>query len=130
MLAIPGASGLSQLELIISLESTYQPEKIPQRDMMEPPKFTQPLTDRTTTRGYSTHLFCSVRGFPQVSGSSMDSIILAWGHQWVFCKVAGGLCEMVGAVRLALGEVKWLHCPLSQTGARLGCFCMEMGDWS
>ncbi|XP_009280130.1 PREDICTED: myosin-binding protein H-like [Aptenodytes forsteri] len=33
--------------------------------MMEPPKFTQPLTDRTTTRGYSTHLFCCVRGFPQ-----------------------------------------------------------------
>lgn len=51
---------------------------------MEPPKFTQPLTDRTTTRGYSTHLFCSVRGFPQVSGSSMDSITLAWGHQWGF----------------------------------------------
>ncbi|KFQ19358.1 Myosin-binding protein H, partial [Merops nubicus] len=46
-------------------KTTYQPEKIPQRDMMEPPKFTQPLTDRTTTRGYSTHLFCCVRGFPQ-----------------------------------------------------------------
>ncbi|KAK2526448.1 Mybph [Columba guinea] len=53
------------LEFIIFLETTYQAEKIPQRDMMEPPKFTQPLTDRTTTRGYSTHLFCSVRGFPQ-----------------------------------------------------------------
>ncbi|NXV72334.1 MYBPH protein, partial [Atlantisia rogersi] len=46
-------------------KTAYLPEKIPQRDMMEPPKFTQPLTDRTTTRGYSTHLFCSVRGFPQ-----------------------------------------------------------------
>lgn len=40
--------------------------------MMEPPKFTQPLTDRTTTRGYSTHLFCSVRGFPQVGASSTE----------------------------------------------------------
>lgn len=80
----------SQLELIISLETTYQPEKIPQRDMMEPPKFTQPLTDRTTTRGYSTHLFCSVRGFPQVSASSRDTVTFpgdTWGG---FCKVAGG----------------------------------------
>ncbi|KAH0618991.1 hypothetical protein JD844_018586, partial [Phrynosoma platyrhinos] len=34
------------------------------RDFSEPPKFTQPLTDRTTTRGYSTQLVCSVRGFP------------------------------------------------------------------
>ncbi|NWW80518.1 MYBPH protein, partial [Climacteris rufus] len=56
------ASGVAHIE---KTKTTYQPEKIPQRDMMEPPKFTQPLTDRTTTRGYSTHLFCSVRGFPQ-----------------------------------------------------------------
>ncbi|KAL2295548.1 hypothetical protein Nmel_017963, partial [Mimus melanotis] len=56
------ASGVASIE---KRKTTYQPEKIPQRDMMEPPKFTQPLTDRTTTRGYSTHLFCSVRGFPQ-----------------------------------------------------------------
>ncbi|XP_053854324.1 myosin-binding protein H [Vidua macroura] len=56
------ASGVAYIE---KTKTTYQPEKIPQRDMMEPPKFTQPLTDRTTTRGYSTHLFCSVRGFPQ-----------------------------------------------------------------
>ncbi|NXM06933.1 MYBPH protein, partial [Tyrannus savana] len=56
------AAGVAHIE---KTKTTYQPEKIPQRDMMEPPKFTQPLTDRTTTRGYSTHLFCSVRGFPQ-----------------------------------------------------------------
>lgn len=37
---------------------------------------------------------------------------------------------MVGAVGLGLGEVKGLQCPLSQTGACLGCFCVEMGDWS
>ncbi|NXI34710.1 MYBPH protein, partial [Galbula dea] len=66
------ACGLSEKAAVVSdaahikkTKTTYQPEKIPQRDMMEPPKFTQPLTDRTTTRGYSTHLFCSVRGFPQ-----------------------------------------------------------------
>ncbi|KFO89704.1 Myosin-binding protein H, partial [Buceros rhinoceros silvestris] len=56
------ASGVAHIN---KTKTTYQPEKIPQRDMMEPPKFTQPLTDRTTTRGYSTHLFCCVRGFPQ-----------------------------------------------------------------
>ncbi|XP_074749642.1 myosin-binding protein H isoform X2 [Strix uralensis] len=56
------ASGVAHIE---KTKTAYQPEKIPQRDMMEPPKFTQPLTDRTTTRGYSTHLFCCVRGFPQ-----------------------------------------------------------------
>ncbi|KFO75956.1 Myosin-binding protein H, partial [Cuculus canorus] len=55
-------SGVAHIE---KTKTAYQPEKIPQRDMMEPPKFTQPLTDRTTTRGYSTHLFCCVRGFPQ-----------------------------------------------------------------
>ncbi|XP_075298856.1 myosin-binding protein H isoform X1 [Opisthocomus hoazin] len=55
-------SGVAHIE---KSKTAYQPEKIPQRDMMEPPKFTQPLTDRITTRGYSTHLFCCVRGFPQ-----------------------------------------------------------------
>nr|XP_060628458.1 myosin-binding protein H [Anolis sagrei ordinatus] len=35
------------------------------RDFSEPPKFTQPLTDRTTTRGYNTQLVCCVRGFPK-----------------------------------------------------------------
>ncbi|NWX41520.1 MYBPH protein, partial [Steatornis caripensis] len=66
------ACGLSEKPAITSgvahikkTKTSYQPEKFPQRDMMEPPKFTQPLTDRTTTRGYSTHLFCCVRGFPQ-----------------------------------------------------------------
>ncbi|XP_054032207.1 myosin-binding protein H [Dryobates pubescens] len=56
------AAGLAHIH---KTKTTYQPEKFPQREMMEPPKFTQPLTDRTTTRGYSTHLFCCVRGFPQ-----------------------------------------------------------------
>ncbi|NXE81470.1 MYBPH protein, partial [Cochlearius cochlearius] len=59
------AAVTSRVAHIQKTKTAYQPEKMPQRDMMEPPKFTQPLTDRTTTRGYSTHLFCSVRGFPQ-----------------------------------------------------------------
>ncbi|XP_051495221.1 myosin-binding protein H [Apus apus] len=59
------AAVTSEVAHIKKTKTSYQAEKIPQQDMMEPPKFTQPLTDRTTTRGYSTHLFCSVRGFPQ-----------------------------------------------------------------
>uniref|UniRef100_A0A8D0EXF5 Myosin-binding protein H n=1 Tax=Strix occidentalis caurina TaxID=311401 RepID=A0A8D0EXF5_STROC len=62
------ASGVAHIEKTSrdkALAKGLGDEKIPQRDMMEPPKFTQPLTDRTTTRGYSTHLFCCVRGFPQ-----------------------------------------------------------------
>ncbi|KAF7238983.1 Myosin-binding protein H, partial [Varanus komodoensis] len=43
----------------------YKPEAFNSRDFSEPPKFTQPLTDRTTTRGYSTQLVCCVRGFPK-----------------------------------------------------------------
>ncbi|XP_061487799.1 myosin-binding protein H, partial [Rhineura floridana] len=42
----------------------HKSEKVNSRDLSEPPKFTQPLTDRTTTRGYSTQLVCCVRGFP------------------------------------------------------------------
>ncbi|XP_009992568.1 PREDICTED: myosin-binding protein H [Chaetura pelagica] len=59
------AAVTSEVAHIKKTKTSYQAEKIPQQDMMEPPKFTQPLTDRTTTRGYNTHLFCSVRGFPQ-----------------------------------------------------------------
>ncbi|XP_062975822.1 myosin-binding protein H [Elgaria multicarinata webbii] len=43
----------------------YKSEPFNSRDLSEPPKFTQPLTDRTTTRGYSTQLVCCVRGFPK-----------------------------------------------------------------
>ncbi|XP_072853203.2 myosin-binding protein H [Pogona vitticeps] len=43
----------------------YKSEKFNSRDFSEPPKFTQPLTDRITTRGYSTQLVCCVRGFPK-----------------------------------------------------------------
>ncbi|XP_063156136.1 myosin-binding protein H [Candoia aspera] len=43
----------------------YTPEKFSSWDFCEPPKFTQPLIDRTTTQGYSTQLICCVRGFPK-----------------------------------------------------------------
>lgn len=100
------------LAFIPLLETTYQPEKIPQRDMMEPPKFTQPLTDRTTTRGYSTHLFCSVRGFPQVSGSSVGTITSVCGQP-----PPAPCLQVLGHGWMRLGGCS---CPQSHTRARLG----------
>ncbi|XP_043959360.1 myosin binding protein Cb isoform X3 [Gambusia affinis] len=36
-----------------------------EKDMACPPKFTQPLVDRSVVAGYSTAISCSVRGFPK-----------------------------------------------------------------
>lgn len=91
---------------------------------MEPPKFTQPLTDRTTTRGYSTHLFCSVRGFPQVSGSSMDNIASVCGQPAVgFLQAVGG----VGRWLVMLDEVKWLQLSSESNLGRFRVFLHEDG---
>ncbi|NP_001082649.1 myosin binding protein H S homeolog [Xenopus laevis] len=44
---------------------TYTPPEYKDRDFAEPPKFTQALANRATTTGYSTKLFCCVRGSPK-----------------------------------------------------------------
>lgn len=95
--------------------------------MMEPPKFTQPLTDRITTRGYNTHLICCVRGFPQVRGSSVGSIASACGQPPMGVLKGGWRCWRQ-LVMLGWGWMKlWgCSCPLSQTRANVGCFCVEM----
>ncbi|KAG9468952.1 hypothetical protein GDO78_021573 [Eleutherodactylus coqui] len=46
-------------------ESTYKHPEYKESDLAEAPKFTQSLNDRTTTNGYTTKLFCSVRGSPK-----------------------------------------------------------------
>lgn len=43
----------------------FKPAEFPERDFSEAPKFTQALSNRTTTTGYSTKLFCAVRGTPK-----------------------------------------------------------------
>ncbi|KAM3934442.1 myosin-binding protein H-like [Leptodactylus fuscus] len=43
----------------------YKPPEYKECDFAEAPQFTQPLNDRTTTNGYTTKLFCSVRGTPK-----------------------------------------------------------------
>lgn len=45
-----------------------KPKGFVERDFLEAPKFTQPLADHTSTPGYSTQLFCSVRASPKVRG--------------------------------------------------------------
>ncbi|XP_062922565.1 myosin-binding protein H-like [Mobula hypostoma] len=43
----------------------YSPPVYKGKDFTEPPKFTQPPVDKTTTVGFTTKLFCSVRGNPK-----------------------------------------------------------------
>ncbi|XP_067387775.1 myosin-binding protein H isoform X2 [Emydura macquarii macquarii] len=59
------AAVTTELAHIEKQEIVYKPEMYLGRDFSEPPKFTQPLADRTTTRGYNTQLFCCVRAFPK-----------------------------------------------------------------
>ncbi|XP_073175869.1 myosin-binding protein H isoform X1 [Lepidochelys kempii] len=59
------AAVTTELAHIPKPEIVYQPEKYLGRDFSEAPKFTQPLADRSTTRGYNTQLFCCVRAFPK-----------------------------------------------------------------
>ncbi|XP_075766133.1 myosin-binding protein H isoform X1 [Pelodiscus sinensis] len=59
------AAVATELAHIRKPEIAYKPEKYSGRDFSEPPKFTQPLADRCTTRGYNTQLFCCVRAFPK-----------------------------------------------------------------
>ncbi|XP_069897887.1 myosin-binding protein H [Dipodomys merriami] len=42
-----------------------KPQGLVERDFSEAPSFTQPLADHTSTPGYSTQLFCSVRASPK-----------------------------------------------------------------
>ncbi|XP_004578804.2 myosin-binding protein H isoform X2 [Ochotona princeps] len=42
-----------------------KPKGFVERDFSEAPSFTQPLADHTSTPGYSTQLFCSVRASPK-----------------------------------------------------------------
>lgn len=46
-------------------ENTYKQPDYNECDFSEAPKFTQAPTDRTTTNGYTTKLYCSVRGTPK-----------------------------------------------------------------
>ncbi|KAM4046858.1 myosin-binding protein H-like [Anomaloglossus baeobatrachus] len=51
--------------VIKKAESTYKPPEYAECTLAEAPKFTQALNDRTSTNGYTTKLYCSVRGSPK-----------------------------------------------------------------
>ncbi|XP_069612575.1 myosin-binding protein H-like [Ranitomeya imitator] len=51
--------------VIKKAENTYKRPEYTECTLAEAPKFTQPLNDRTTTNGYTTKLYCSVRGSPK-----------------------------------------------------------------
>ncbi|XP_078403027.1 myosin-binding protein H-like [Cetorhinus maximus] len=50
---------------IPKISTTYNPPVYQEKDFTEPPKFTQPPADKTATVGFTTKLFCSVRGNPK-----------------------------------------------------------------
>ncbi|XP_029681837.1 myosin binding protein Hb isoform X1 [Takifugu rubripes] len=50
---------------IVKTGIEYRPPEYKEHDFSEAPKFTTPMTDRSTTVGYSTKLLCSVRGSPK-----------------------------------------------------------------
>uniref|UniRef100_A0A7N4PY38 Myosin-binding protein H n=1 Tax=Sarcophilus harrisii TaxID=9305 RepID=A0A7N4PY38_SARHA len=55
----------TELAHIQKADTVSKKEGIQERDFSEAPKFTHPLADHTTTLGYSTQLFCSVRATPK-----------------------------------------------------------------
>ncbi|KFO24387.1 myosin-binding protein H [Fukomys damarensis] len=60
-------SGATTKELahIRKADITAKSQGFIERDFSEAPSFTQPLADHTSTPGYSTQLFCSVRASPK-----------------------------------------------------------------
>uniref|UniRef100_A0A8C5KM36 Myosin-binding protein H n=1 Tax=Jaculus jaculus TaxID=51337 RepID=A0A8C5KM36_JACJA len=59
------ATTTKELAHIQKTEITAKPREFTERDFSEAPSFTQPLADHTSTPGYSTQLFCSVRASPK-----------------------------------------------------------------
>ncbi|XP_044528830.1 myosin-binding protein H [Gracilinanus agilis] len=55
----------AELAHIQKADTVSKRDGIRERDFSEAPKFTHPLADHTTTPGYSTQLFCSVRATPK-----------------------------------------------------------------
>ncbi|XP_052592657.1 myosin-binding protein H [Peromyscus californicus insignis] len=59
------ATTTKELAHIQKADITAKPKGFVERDFSEAPSFTQPLADHTSTPGYSTQLFCSVRASPK-----------------------------------------------------------------
>ncbi|XP_026938470.1 myosin-binding protein H [Sagmatias obliquidens] len=59
------AAVTKELAHIQKTDIVAKPKSFVERDFSEAPSFTQPLADHTSTPGYSTQLFCSVRASPK-----------------------------------------------------------------
>ncbi|XP_017523258.2 myosin-binding protein H isoform X3 [Manis javanica] len=59
------AASTKELAHIQKAGNVAKPKGFVERDFSEAPSFTQPLADHTSTPGYSTQLFCSVRASPK-----------------------------------------------------------------
>ncbi|XP_055000194.1 myosin-binding protein H [Sorex araneus] len=59
------AAVTKELAHIQKADIVAKPKGFVERDFLEAPTFTQPLADHTSTPGYSTQLFCSVRASPK-----------------------------------------------------------------
>ncbi|KAM5237798.1 myosin-binding protein H [Ctenodactylus gundi] len=59
------ATATKEFAHIRKTEITAKLKGFTERDFSEAPSFTQPLADHTSTPGYSTQLFCSVRASPK-----------------------------------------------------------------
>ncbi|MBZ3880701.1 Myosin-binding protein H [Sciurus carolinensis] len=59
------ATSTKELAHIRKEDIAAKPKGFIERDFSEAPSFTQPLADHTSTPGYSTQLFCSVRASPK-----------------------------------------------------------------
>ncbi|KAM8977249.1 immunoglobulin-like and fibronectin type III domain-containing protein 1 [Pelodytes ibericus] len=78
----------------ISLGISYSPPEYKERELTEPPKFTQALLDRTTTNGYSTKLFCCVRGSPKPKIVWMKNQMVIGEDPKYRCIVNHGVCSL------------------------------------
>ncbi|KAG8451002.1 hypothetical protein GDO86_003326 [Hymenochirus boettgeri] len=73
---------------------SYKPPVYEDRNFAEAPKFTQLLSDRTTTTGYSTKLFCCVRGSPKPKIVWMKNQMEIREDPKFRCLVNQGVCSL------------------------------------
>ncbi|KAM5181700.1 myosin-binding protein H [Mantella aurantiaca] len=80
--------------LIKKPENTYKSPEYKECTLSEAPKFTQVLSDRTSTHGYTTKLVCSVRGSPRPKVVWMKNQMEIREDPKYRCLVNQGVCSL------------------------------------
>uniref|UniRef100_UPI00398F848A myosin-binding protein H-like isoform X2 n=1 Tax=Pristiophorus japonicus TaxID=55135 RepID=UPI00398F848A len=65
-----------------------------EKDFNEPPKFTQPPADKTATAGFTTKLYCSVRGNPRPKVSWLKNQMLLDQNPKFRALTSEGICTL------------------------------------